>query len=340
MVMISSSDRYPTRQYLYDVSDPLHPALVCRITNTVAHIYTGTSIIYLAPQKTGTTRLVLHALGSNHESTAATFPADVRHNDPSRQIDQNSWSRDLSRIAYSINKGDGNIYVRIADASTDRPLLHYSVPVVGTVSRPGIPPPVLAISPDGAYVAVGWAVDRPVRVYRLSDRLAVAMPNPVGLYYALWGTTGHTLYLVTATGVQAWTPETGASAVPSPPWTLAANFSPDGKQVGYTSVDRRFNVHAHVFDLAAKKDRLISAAPRSNPIFVKPGWIWYSEERSCADTANQPAACIADPTAPDGAVLAMNLATGQESRVTFAEGDAPFAPEWPFMYPWDLWPAG
>jgi hypothetical protein len=48
--------------------------------------------------------------------------------------------------------------------------------------------------------------------------------------------------------------------------------------------------------------------------------VWEMEEQPCVQSDNH--TCF-DPTEPDGTVLAYDLATGHETRVTFAPGDAP-----------------
>ena len=161
---------------------------------------------------------------------------------------------------------------------------------------------------------------------------------PAGARFALWAPSGHTLYVAGSAGVEAWTPEGGAAAVPStPPWTVGPNFGPDGTQVAFTTVDSKRNVRAHVYGLAAKADRLLSSKPRSIALFIKIGWLWYLEESTCVDSPDR-TPCFGDPTSPDGVVLAMNLTTGAESRVAFADGEAPFASSYPYIYPEGLWP--
>src|ERR1700674_165745 len=47
--MVLMQSRYPSQQQLYDVSDPLHPRLLCRITNTTAHLFTDKPSSTLKP---------------------------------------------------------------------------------------------------------------------------------------------------------------------------------------------------------------------------------------------------------------------------------------------------
>jgi hypothetical protein len=79
---------------------------------------------------------------------------------------------------------------------------------------------------------------------------------------------------------------------------------------------------------------LVLAQPRPTPILRQsPGWAWYSEEKpSTLDSRG----CIADPTSPDGTILA----SGQETGVTLAQGQLPGTPDWPYANRWDICPAG
>jgi hypothetical protein len=61
------------------------------------------------------------------------------------------------------------------------------------------------------------------------------------------------------------------------------------------------------------------------------------EEKPCVQSGNNQ--CF-DPTEPDGTVLAMNLATGQETAVTIAVGEFPVSADMTFMSPGDVWPLG
>lgn len=59
---------------LYEVTDPLHPRLLCRISGTSAHTYTGDTITYLRPGSSTGTEVVLRSLGSASDAVVASIP--------------------------------------------------------------------------------------------------------------------------------------------------------------------------------------------------------------------------------------------------------------------------
>jgi hypothetical protein len=197
---------------------------------------------------------------------------------------------------------------------------------------------VIAVSADGTYVAGGWAIaHNSPRVFRVSDHADVT-PSMPGVWSLLWSPQGHTLYIVSRTGVQAWTPGSGVGAVTATtPWILQPNFSPDGSLLAYTALTTSRDVRASVYDFKARSSRVLVNKPRSGANFVKSGWIWYLEEKPCVESNNN--VCF-DPTQPDGTMLALNLATGQESPVVFAAGEAPFQGPGYLLERGDVWPPG
>jgi hypothetical protein len=328
---------------LYDVSDPTHPQTICRIVNTSAHILTGTSFEYLVPQPDGTTSVVLHSLGSNNESVAATFHADLSGLYLGGPYTQLSWQAGGAVLAYATAggpdaNGSGTSDIWVATSARSTKLYSYSIPGVDAFGRPGLPPQTLALSPDSGYLVAGWAIGaNRLHVFRLADRADVTPAMPVGVRSAVWSRTGHSLYIVGSAGVESWTPESGAAAVPGTgPWTLGPDFSPDSSSVAFTDVTSTRDIRTYVYDFTTKSSRLLVNQPRSSALFVKSGWIWYEEEAPCGSPDNP---CF-DLTEPDGKVLAINLSTGQEAAVTFAGGDSPLAPNATFMGLGDLWPLG
>ena len=328
---------------LYDTSDPLHPHVVCRLTNTYARILTATAIEYLVPRPDGKTNVILHALGSNNESVETVVDADLPGVNVGYFYTPISMPPGSGVIAYAADGGtDANgstvVDVWIAIATGRTKAYSYSVPGVDSFGRPGLPPPVLGLSGDAQYVIAGWALkDVGLHVLRLSDHADVTPPMPDGVRLGLWAPTGHTLYLVGSANVEAWSPETGVTTVTNTPtWILSPNFSPDGSQVAFTALTPSRDVRPYVYDLKAHSSRLLIDQPRSAVVFVKTGWIWDLEEKPCVTTDNNN--CF-DPTQPDGNVLAFNLATGQESPVVFGPGEAPSsAPGYTYLVPGDLWP--
>jgi hypothetical protein len=91
-----------------------------------------------------------------------------------------------------------------------------------------------------------------------------------------------------------------------------------------------------LYDLASGRTRMLSADDRSQVLFVKSGWVWYLEEANCTEGQSS---CLPGGSGPSGTVFAQNLATGQESTVTFDPGDAPdVASNWSLFQLQDIWP--
>ena len=327
--------------FLYDVDDPLHPRVVCRISNTSAHILTGTSLEYLEPKPNGTTNVVVHSLGSNNEGVAATFATGLADANLGSPFGSVSWPIVPTVLGYmaagandSLGLATNDVWVVGAGRPTK--LYNYSVPGVDSFSRPGLPPFVLAISPDGAYMVAGWAFRSTLHVFRLSDGADVSPAMPAGVRSAVWSRTGHALYIIGSSGVEAWTPEAGASAVRGTiAWTLQPSFSPNDSQVVFTAITSS-GIRSLVYGFNSGI-RILIDQPRSEAMFVKADWVWYIEEKPCVQADSH--VCF-DPTEPDGNVLAMNLATGQESPVTFAAGESPVRADFVYMVPGDVWPLG
>ena len=325
---------------LYDVGDPLHPHAVCKISNTRAHIVTGTAFEYLVPRPDGTTDVVLHALGSNNESVAATFKADIYHG-VGGWYNPIAWGPSLSAMAYLADggtdaQGFGVTDVWLATTTGRFKIYSYSVPGRDAFGRPGFAPVTLGFSPDGDYLAAGWTVaTSPVRVFRLSDRANVTPAWPADFRFAFWGKKDDTLFIVGLQSVASWKPGGVVATVPSTPaWVLDPNLSPDGTQVAFTALTSTRDVRPYVYGLNARTSRLLVNQSRSSTAFVRSGWVWYAEEKPCGQpTPENP--CF-DPTQPDGKFLAFELVTGRESLVTFAAGEGPsnFG-----ATPVDLWPS-
>ena len=342
MVLLQS--RYFNQQQLYDVSDPLHPRLLCRISYTSAHLFTGDTFEYLKPVSASETDVMLRSLGSGHESVAGKLPfyaADA------------AWLPDQSVVAYTIPVApdnaaypNGGLAVHLYAHQQDSLLLSYPIPAIDCICRFGLPPQILALSPDGQYLVEGWPIhgaSGPLAVYRVSDRtIAKTLDPAVGS--AFWDKAGHRLFIGRGPGdaEQSWTPETGVTSLTGAPgWQFLAGQSPDGSQVAYTAYldsPAQNQLRVYVYDFKAGTARMLIDKLRSQVLFVKDGWVWYLEEAAC-----DPAACNAPwGTQPTGKVFALQISGGGETEVTFAIEENPVAPSDginPVLFgPGEFWP--
>lgn len=338
MVLLQSW--YPNQQQLYDVSDPLHPRLLCRISNTTAHLFTGDTFEYLKPVSGTETDVMLRSLGSGNESVAGKLPFYAA---------SASWLADQSVVAFTTpvpannaNFPNGGVAVSLYADQQPNLLFGYPIPAIDCLCRFGLPPQVLALSPDGQYLVAGWPIGKggnPLTVYRVSDR-SLAMTLDATVISVFWDRVGHRLFMGRgpADVEQSWTPEAGVVALPGArSWSYLPGESPDGGQVAYTAGDG-VNLRVYIYDLKAASTRMLIDKLRTQVLFVKDGWVWYLEEAAC-----DPAACNAPwGTQPTGKVFAMQLTGGGETQVTFATEENPIAPSdginWILFGPGEFWP--
>lgn len=328
----------PREERIYEVSDPLHPRLLCRATGTTAHLWTSDTFMYLRPVKENESEIVLRSLGSGNETKVGTFPS---------QDVNGSWLADGSAATWTSKVGqasNGTLLVQVWLYAEGRTTMvsTYSLPGVDSFGRPGLAPPIDDLSPDGQYLIAGWQiVSKPgtpsaLRLFRVSDRTEIPLSTPSTPRLAFWPRKGHSLYIVEADRVQSWSPDRGLQDLPGAgPWVMSPNFSPDGSTVAYTSLQEG-GPRVSTYDLAAQRSRLIIDKPRSQAVWVKQDWVWYLEEAPCVQTPSQP--CF-DPSSPTGIVLARNLVTGDGGTVSFAPGASFGQPgNWSALEPGDLWP--
>lgn len=342
--MFLMSSAWTAVQVLYDVTDPVRPRLLCTIKNTSAHLFTGDTFEYLKPVSATETDVMLHALGSGNESHAGKFPFYVT---------SGSWLSDQTVMAYTMpqaadnaNFPSGGTQVWLYAQRRTALLYTYRTGIGDCICRFGLPPSVLAVSPDGQYVVAGRIAGKgsePLAVYRVSDRSRVTSFDP-SVEGAFWDRTGHRLFLVTfaPTASQSWTPEAGfASLTGAAAWSYLPGVSPDGSKVAYTAYvdpNNQVDPRVYLYDMKAATTRVLVDQSRTQGIFVKDGWVWTLDERTCLPADQCPGA-----TLPTGRVYAMDLSTGAEKEIVWGFGDDPHGQAgiigWGVFAPGEFWPA-
>jgi hypothetical protein len=330
-------------QAVYDVTDPIHPRLLCQVTNTVTHLFTGDTFEYIRSTGDTGTEVVLHSMGSGNESVVAGWPLNML-NTPFGEV--NAWTRDGNEAATAkaATDGAGNQTIEIwLFAQPGVTLLHvFNQPLTDCICRFGLAAPVLSFSPDGQYIVSGWPIGKgatPLYVFRVADH-TLAKILDVDDVTAFWDRTGHRLYGTRRTGTSwSWTPEDGLAPLAGATfWPYQVGLSPDGSQVAYTAYEDPANfagLRVYVYDLTSHVTRRLVDQMRSEVIFVKNRWVWYLEEARC----DSPGASTCPPwgTQPTGKVFAMDLTTGVETPVVFASGESPTALQSGWS-PAEFWP--
>lgn len=316
-------------QALYDVSDPVHPRLLCDFFNTSVHLFTGDTFTYLRPAGAGT-QVVLHSMGSGNESVVATFPLDMY----TPYGGYAAYLPDGSVAATVTQDGpDGDFHVVLASQRSAVQIRSFPLPIADCICRFGLTPFILSFSPDGQYLVSGWPIGKggalaQLEVQRVADQAVVATLDPA-YAIALWSRAGHTLYvtggfLAPSNGAAVWTPETGVTPLAgSTFWSVEPGLSPDtafAAYTAYTDFAVATSIRIYVYDFAGKKTRLLIDRLRSEVVFVKDAWVWYREEVVCGPSDSCPATTKAGTQ-----VFAMNLSLGTEVPVVFAPGESPDA---------------
>jgi hypothetical protein len=315
-------------QALYDVTDAVHPRLLCQISDTVTHLFTQDTFAYLRRITPEATEVVLHSIGSGNERVIAGWPLKLLDG-PFGHLGAWTMEGNAAASAVQATSSTGNQTIQIwliSEAGTNM-LYAFDQPLTDCICRFGLPSPTLAFSADGQYLVSGWPIGKgasPLRVYRRVDGTLV-QTFELGDVEAIWSRTGHRLYLTGLAGKsRSWTPEEGFAALDgATAWPYAIGLSPDGSQVAYTAYldpATQADLRVYAFDIAGHKTRLLTGQMRSEVTFVKDGWVWYREEVACQGGA---ADCGPWGTKTTGKVLAMDMASGSELGVVFAAGESP-----------------
>ncbi|HKW59881.1 MAG TPA: hypothetical protein VJR46_09040 [Candidatus Dormibacteraeota bacterium] len=62
-------------QSIYDVTDPVHPRLLCKLTNSSADLKGLANFTYVNPESASKTDLIVHTYAEGTESTQVQIPA-------------------------------------------------------------------------------------------------------------------------------------------------------------------------------------------------------------------------------------------------------------------------
>lgn len=315
-------------QALYDVTDAVHPRLLCQVSNTVVHLFTEDTFTYLRRSGDQATEVVLRSIGSGNESVTAGWPLKLL-DPPFGHL--GAWTADgnaaASAVAATDSTGNQAIQIWLFSQPTKTMLYAFDQPLTDCICRFGVPGPTLAFSPDGQYLVSGWPVGKgasPLRVYRRADG-ALLQTLELGDVEAIWSRSGHRLYLTGLAGTsRSWTPEEGFAPLDgATAWPYEIGLSPDGSQMAFTAyVDpaSQADLRVYVYDIAGHKTHLLTSQMRSEVTFVKNGWVWYLEEVKCE--SGQPG-CGPWGTKTTGKVLTMDMRAGAELPVVFASGESP-----------------
>jgi hypothetical protein len=310
-------------QLIYDVTDPLHPRLICRILHTSANLSNSSNFEYLDPRSATETNIAIKWFANGTETPGGKLPGWITD---AAWLPTGVVGAFTVRLDSSATYPGGAVQVWTYDKGSSQLLFTYPIGIGDCICRFGLPRPNLSFSRDGQYLVAGQLSGKgsqPLAVYRMSDRVQVATLGPSD-FQGLWG-PNDTLYITAAGFAKVWTPAGGLVEMPvAGNWGYLAGLSPDASAVAYTAYSNPDQTQPGVFvyDLNSGRTR-IGNKMRSQVVFVKDGWVWYLEEQQCSTCPGG--------SRPSGTVFAMDLSTGVEQQVVFATGDA-------MIYPTDLGP--
>jgi hypothetical protein len=295
-------------QFLYDVSDPAHPRLVCRTTTTYLHVLDGNAVAYttVAAKKV---YIVRRDLTTGAEFSIGRLPADPHG--------AKTWTSDGSLEVYVTSQARGNgsflNQVHLWSNGSDHVLFGIDPGFGGMEGRWGALPAV-EFSPDHAYVALSESTfsinPHNVRIFSVADRRQALLSGTV----AVGGTwvSSNTFVWATSSGlVMQWTPSAGPKLFRSERWHGPTSSS-NGEWLAATLLNSRSEPHVLVVAVSGSQT-FQSKGLGSAPTFITPTVVWYAEERPD----------VVGPTSPNGIVHSLDLTDGTDRVVQFRTGEKP-----------------
>jgi hypothetical protein len=298
-------------QFLYEVSDPNHPRLVCRGTNTYFHLLDGNAIAYttVAAKKV---YIVRRDLATGVESEIAELRADPN-------VTTMGWTSDGSLQVFTsyVPRANGRWLeqVHLWSNGADHVLYTFDAGPGGFAGRWSAHV-ILEFSPDLAYLAISDTNYSPqnynVRIFSVTDLSQRLVTGTQGLAAGggTWIANDHFVWAAGAGTLMQWTPTTGAKLLRSERWFTPTSSS-DGRWLAGTLLTDTSK--PHVLIVPAGGGQTFKTGLGSSPGFVTPTVVWYAEERTGASV-------------PDGTIHAFDVTNGSDQVVRFRVGEKPTIP--------------
>lgn len=293
-----------------DVSNPLKPSIVCRMTSTDgAHLLSNTRLAFWNGNELGTADLASGAITRTARLAAVAG--------------KGAYSPDGTKFAYRSYDEAGAMTTHLEVAGSDRTL--YVQEPVGGHGGPGPsfgPFDQLMFSADGSLL-LDAAAFRPqsaaASLYVFRSDGSIAFQSKTALN-GTWSNSGNTLFLYTG-GQPGSTGELDSLSADGQRKVVAMGLdgfywpriSPDGRSIIYNISDSSVPdcggvPHLWLLDLATGRSTQISRAISSDPFFVQPNVVWSDQQQlsPCGPGG---------PSSPDGVILAHDLGAGTDAKV-------------------------
>ena len=294
-------------RFVYDVSDPLKPRLICRATNSEVHVVSKTAVAYTTTID-GRVVVVRRDLASHADTVVGSLPVDPSANPFGVHT---AWESDASMEVYmtygpqGIN-GTNTSHIHLWSMGTDHLLFDVHFPSTG-FEDPYSPMGLWVFSPDQAYVAVGALFDWHLRIFSTADAHQVidAGASRSGLYGGTW--LGNNRFVWAAESLMQWTPAGGISQFRSERWYQPVS-SADGTWFTGTDISDRSNPRVKI--ISADGAKTFDAGRGSSAGFVGPTVVWYSSQAPFAPN-------------PAGTYHAFDVKIGTDTAFHFKAGEEP-----------------
>jgi hypothetical protein len=295
-------------QFVYDVSDPVHPRLVCRTNNTYLHLLDGNAIAYttVAARKVV---IVRRDLTTGAESRIGQLPADPHG--------AKSWTSDGSLEVYAtsgVPGANGRWLVKVHLWSDGADHVLYTIDAgPGGLEGRWSPLPMVEISPDHAYVAISdntfTITSYNVRIFSVLDLRQKFVTGTA--FGGAWIANDRFVWATASGSAMQWTPTGGAKLLRSEHW-FGPTSSSDGGWLAATLLTDTSK--PRVLMVPVGGGRTFQTGLGSGPAFVTPTVVWYAEEGPGTGY---------DPTSPNGIVHSFDLTNGSNQVVQFRVGEKP-----------------